>query len=295
MKGGVRMRTFEEHNPVAVTVYFLASAGIAMFSLHPVLLLFSLCGALTYFFVRNGFSGGGHLYTVLLFAVMVCINPLVSHNGVTVLFVLNNNPVTFEALIYGIFAAVMIVSVLYWFRSFSQIMTEDRLLYLFGALSPGLALILSMAMRYIPLFIAQTKKISASQKALGLYKEDNIIDSVRGKVRIFSVLVTWVLENGIVTADSMTSRGYGIGRRSRYSLFRFRVRDAVLIFSTVLLAALTLLGTAGSEFEFYPAITSPEMTAECVIGYAAYAVLCFIPTFIDVKEALRWRGLQSKI
>lgn len=289
------MRTFEEYNPAAVALYFLAAAGIAMFSLHPVILLLSLCGALTYFFVRNGLSGGGHLYTFLLFAVMVCVNPLVSHNGVTVLFVLNNNPVTLESLLYGTAAAVMIVSVLYWFRSFSQIMTEDRLLYLFGAFSPKLALILSMAMRYIPLFIAQTKKISASQKALGLYKEDNIIDSIRGKIRIFSVLVTWVLENGIVTADSMTARGYGIGRRSRYSLFRFRMHDAVLLVSSAVLAVFTLVGTAGAEFVFYPAVSVSELTAANITGYTAYAVLCFIPTWIDVKEALRWRGLQSKI
>ena len=109
------------------------------------------------------------------------------------------------------------------------------------------------------------------------------------------MLVTWVLENGIVTADSMTARGYGIGRRSRYSLFRFRMHDAVLLVSSAVLAVFTLVGTAGAEFVFYPAVSVSELTAANITGYTAYAVLCFIPTWIDVKEALRWRGLQSKI
>ena len=32
------------------------------------------------------------------------MNPFVNHNGATVLFIMNDNPITLEALIYGIFA-----------------------------------------------------------------------------------------------------------------------------------------------------------------------------------------------
>ena len=44
-------------------------------------------------------------------------------------------------------------------------------------------------------------------------------------------LLDFQLENGIITADSMTARGYGIGRRSRFSLFRWRRGDALLLSS----------------------------------------------------------------
>lgn len=155
------MRTFAEYNPIAVAVYFLAVAAIPMFSMNPVILLLSFIGAVLLYFIRNGMKNGRtHMYSLLLFIVMALINPLVSHNGVTVLFVMNDNPVTLEALIYGIAASAMIISVLYWFRSFSQIMTGERLLYVFCALSPKLALVLSMALRYVPLFGSQTKKIN---------------------------------------------------------------------------------------------------------------------------------------
>ena len=104
----------------------------------------------------------------------------------------------------------MIVSVLYWFRTLTHIMTSDKLLYLFGSVSPKLALILSMTLRYIPLFRSQIRKTQQAQKALGLYKEDSIPDNIRGGIRIFSVMVSWALENGVITADSMTARGYGL-------------------------------------------------------------------------------------
>jgi len=152
------MRRFSEHNPIAVAVYFLCVLSVAMFSMDPVILIISLTGALALHFRLQRLSGGRtHLYTLALCLFMTLINPLVSHHGATVLFVMNHNPVTLEALLYGTASAGMIAAVLYWFRSFTCIMTSDRLLYLFGALSPKLSLILSMAMRYVPLFSRQIK------------------------------------------------------------------------------------------------------------------------------------------
>ena len=93
------------------------------------------------------------------------------------------------ALIYGAAAGGMIVTVMYWFRSFTAVMTSDKLLYIFGSLSPKLALLLSMALRYVPLFGHQAHQVSRSQQALGLYKEDNLIDRMRGGMRVFYLLL----------------------------------------------------------------------------------------------------------
>lgn len=290
------MRNFAACNPIAVTACVFAAAGIAMFSMDPVVLALSLAGALGYFLARSGLGEGrSHLYTLALFAVMALINPLTYHNGVTVLFVMNNNPVTLEATLYGLAAAGMVVTVLYWFRSYAQIMTSDRLLYLFGSLSPRLALILSMAMRYVPLFGQQAGKVRQAQKALGLFKEDNIVDTWRGNVRVFSVMVTWALENGIVTADSMTARGYGVGKRSRFSLFRFTGADLALVLAAAALTALTLWGLQGRGVQWYPAFVLPGMTLRAALGYAAYGLLAFLPLIMDAKEALVWRCLRSSM
>lgn len=288
------MRRLERLNPIAVAIYFLLVSGRIMFSMDPVLLCCSLIGALMLHIVLCGFGQRKqHLYSLALFTVMTIINPIFNHNGATVLFVMNNNPVTLEALLYGIAAAGMIIAVLYWFRSFSQIMTSDKLLYVFGGISPKLALLLSMTLRYVPLFSQQAKKISQSQKALGLYKEDNVIDSFRGGLRIFSVMVTWTLENGIITADSMCARGYGTGRRSRYSLFKWRKEDVLFVLLSVLLCGVSFAFDSG--FVFYPVIQTLDFSGGMAAGYLAYGILSLLPVIMEGKEALKWRILTSRM
>ncbi len=288
------MRSFSDYNPIVVAIYFLAVSGIAMFCMHPILLLLSFLGA---FFLYILQKGTGHGFFFLLFIGSALINPLFTHNGVTVLFVINDSPITLEATIYGITAAFMLISVLYWFRSFSHIMTSDKLLYVFSRLSPKLSLVLSMGLRYVPLLQNQAKKIKKTQIALGLYKEDNIIDRIRGKIRIFSIMVTWALENGIITADSMAARGYGIGKRSRFSLFRFRASDLVFLIVILLFSAVTLwsIGVRAIDFIYYPAIKLPSLTVTSVLGYCAYGLLCFLPILIETEVYIKWKYLQSKI
>ena len=290
------MRRFQDHNPVAVAVYYLAAAGVCMFTMEPFMLVISLVGALVSLGVVGELTRWRmHLYTLLLFAAMALINPLVSHNGVTVLLVINHNPVTLEALLYGIAAGGMIVAVMYWFRAFTAVMTTDKLLYIFGSLSPKLALMLSMALRYVPLFTQQVHRVSQSQKALGLYKEDNIIDRMRGGMRIFSVMVTWTLENGIITADSMTARGYGTGHRSRFTIFRWTRQDVLLLVFTLLLTAGTIVGLAERSVAYYPMVSIPPVDARALAGFVCYGLLTWLPAIITGKEALKWRILRSRI
>lgn len=292
------MRTFSECNPIPVAIHLLAVATVSMFFMNPIIIALSLLGAVSFFLVRNGTAHSrSHLILLALFAVTALINPIFSHNGATVLFVVNDAPITLEAILYGIAAAAMLVSALYWFRSFTQLMTSDKLLYLFGKLSPKLSLILSMALRYVPLFGRQAKKIKQTQTAMGLYSDGNIIDRVRGDVRVFSVMVTWSLENGIVTADSMSARGYGTGKRTHFSIFRMRRGDVVLLCIILALFALTCTCAAlgALDFTFYPVTSLADVTPLSLVGYISYGLLVSLPTFIETEDKLKWKYLKSKI
>ncbi len=292
------MRHFSELNPLAVTVYFFCVTGIAMFSSYPLLMIAALLGGVIFFIVRNGSSHArSHIFFLLLFIILALANPLMSHNGVTVLFVMNDNPVTLEATLYGLNSAAMIVGVLYWFRSFTQIMTSEKLLYITGALSPKLSLVLSMALRYVPLFSKQSKKIKDSQTATGLFSDDNIIDDIRGRMRIFSILITWALENGITTADSMAARGYGVGRRTQLRRFHFRRGDVLLLIVSLTLTGITAvaLSLGKLSWNFYPAIehSSPDILGIC--GISAYSALVLLPVIIETEVSLKWKYLLSRI
>ena len=204
------MRDFSEYNPITVAVYYLSIVVIAMFTMNPILHFIAFIGGIMHFCLqKTDHKAGTHIFFLLIGVILSFIRPIFSHNGATVLFVVNDNPITKEAFMYGINAAVMVVGVLYTFRVFSVIMTSDRLLYLFGSFSPKTALVLSMGLRYIPMLRFQRRITAQAQTALGINKDDNAIDRIKGSLNIFSATLTWGLENGIITADSMAARGYG--------------------------------------------------------------------------------------
>jgi len=292
------MRSFSEFDPITVTLWFFSVIGIAMFSGHPLVMSISLAGAILFFIVRNGLRHGrSHLFFLILFIVLALANPIISHNGATVLFVLNNAPVTLEALLYGINSAAMIVGVLYWFRSFTQIMTSEKVLRIAGAISPKLSLILSMSLRAVPMFARRAKQVSDAQKAMGLYNDDNIIDDLRGRMRVFSIIATWALENGIITADSMTARGYGTGRRTQLRRFRFSSSDAAFTLVTLALLGVSAAAVASGalDFNFYPHIEADVNGAAGISGAAAYGALVLLPVIIETEVSIRWKYLQSRI
>ncbi len=292
------MRSFEQYNPAATAVCLLCSALAAMFCANPVMLALSLCGAIALRAVRQDRESAGSVaFCAALLVVTPLFNLLFSHAGSTVLLVVNNRPLTLEALLYGLNTAVMLLAVLLWMRTFSAIMTTDRLMYLLGGASPKLALLLSMALRFIPLFGKQAGRINAAQRAMGMYRDDSIVDSARGGARVFSVLTTWALENGITTADSMRARGYGTGRRTAYTLYRFRLSDGILTAAALIPAAVCAVGvfSGAVSFEFYPRMSNIPGTPMAVATYISCGVLAFIPTFIETEAKLRWRSLRSGI
>lgn len=64
-----------------------------------------------------------------------------------------------------------------------------------------------------------------------------------------SIVVTWALENALDTADSMKSRGYGLPKRTAFSLFRFTLRDGICLGVLATLGGIVLAGslTGGAE------------------------------------------------
>ena len=211
------MNMFSSKHPVVLMMYFAAVVLITMLTLSPVILAISAAGALAYFAaLRGGREFMGNLaFYIPLYILIAVTNPLFSHNGETILFFLNDSRVTLEAVYYGMDMALMLVGVIFWFKCFSEVMTSDKIIYLFGRVIPKLSLILTMSLRFVPLFKQQAVKISRAQKTMGLYSSKSVTDKVLGGIRVFSALITWALENAIDTADSMKARGYGLGGRTR--------------------------------------------------------------------------------
>lgn len=290
------MKSFSEYNPIAIFVFYVCVLIPAMFSQNPVLISISLVSGILYYCIKNGKKSVKGAWMLLLPIIGLIANPLFSHNGASILFFLNNNPVTLESALFGLSSGAAIAASLFWLASFTKIMTSDKLLYIFGSISPKLALILSMTLRYIPLFQKQIEKTNNAQKAMGLYKDDTAIDKIRGGIRVVSVMVTWALENGVITADSMTARGYGVGKRSRFAIFSWRKADYLLLGISLILGLLSCVPMFLGQLSYtwYPLIWAPS-SAFKYVSYIGFAVLSLIPDYLQIKEEAKWKSLTSAI
>jgi energy-coupling factor transport system permease protein len=217
------------------------------------------------------------LWNLFFFCLLVIINPLFNQNGEEVLFYIRNLKVTKEAIWAGVDIALMILSVLFWFNLFNQIITTDKFLYLFGRIIPNTALLLSMGLRYLPLLAKQSERINQAQKALGIY-EEGFFKKIKNYLKTYTALVSWSLENALDTAISMKARGYGLTKRTNFTLYRFRKTDFVFLLLV-----------------FFSAITLILFTIK------AYSSLAFVITFffggamLEIKENWKWHYLKSKI
>ena len=291
---------FSTYHPVVNFVFFAEVLGFSMFLLHPVCLVISLlCGA-GYALCLNGRKAVGLcLKAVLPMMVFTAIlNPIFSHEGITILTYLpSGNPLTLESVLYGLAAAAMLGAVVLWFSCFSAVITSDKFVYLFGRIIPALSLVLSMALRFVPRFGQQLRVVTRAQKCIGRDpSRGSLLHRIKCAGAILSVMVTWSLENGIDTADSMKSRGYGLPGRTAFSIFRFDKRDKQAL---VLLLALGAAVLAGASLEcltwrYFPSVkwsTAPLSLAVL----AAYGALCAFPIILNRKEARKWKALRSNI
>ena len=293
------MKAFGNYHPVVLMVYFLSLLLIAMFVWNPVLQALAMLGGICFCVMlqsRRETASDAAFY-LPLFLMVAVTNPLFSHNGVTPLFFLNGNPVTLEALLYGLAIGVMVVAVMFWCKCYSKIMTSDKFLYLFGKAIPKLSLVLSMALRFVPMFQRQSRKVSRAQKAMGLYSSKGYVSRVRSHMCILMTMISWSLENSMETAASMQARGYGLKGRSNFSLFRFYPRDGVVLAVSILLVGITLLGVAigETEFFFYPRLSTLSTAFFALVVYSAYGFLAFLPFILEVKESIQWNYYRSKI
>lgn len=295
------MKEFKTYHPIVNFTYFLTVIGFSMVFMHPVCLAISLAASLCYSIMLGGKKAikFNLIYMLPLLVITSIMNPLFNHEGVTILCYLpSENPLTLESILYGMSASVMLISVISWFSCFNKIITSDKLMYLFGKIIPALSLIFSMVLRFVPKFKAQIKTVSNAQKCVGRdVSNGSVIQRAKNGIKILSIMITWSLENAIDTADSMKSRGYGLGGRTAFSNYNFSKRDALAL-GTILLLSIYIIANAfvgQMKFRYYPSLKGVEITLQSISVFLAYFLLCVTPIIIEMKEAYKWKLLKSKI
>ncbi len=291
--------TFSSCHPTINFLYFGLVLLFTMCFEHPLARLVSLAGALCYDLYLNGRRAARFslLYMLPMMLLVAILNPAFSHEGVTILSYLpSGNPLTLESILFGVGAALMLVSVILWFACYSTVMTSDKFVYLFGRVIPALSLVLSMTLRFVPKFRAQIHAVSESQRCVGRSVSDgSVLQRIRNGVTILSILVTWSLENAIETADSMRSRGYGLPGRTAYSIYRFDDRDrlALLWLGFCGLTIVAAWIAKGFYWRWYPSVRFAAFDPIVVFFHLVYFALCFTPLAMDLYADHRWKQIRK--
>lgn len=224
---------------------------------------------------------------IVIFAAL--FNMLFSHYGKITLFSVKEINFTAEAFLAGLFAGIMTGAVIMWFMCYNEIVTSNKVLYLFGGIAPNIALLFSMVLNFIPLMAKTANEIKEAHIGLGLE-----IKGVKNAVSRFSALLSICLEKSIETADSMKARGFGKGKRKIYSPFKLRASDAF----TALPMIAMLIYIFVSGFNCYPQISFSSGIYIKSVNYASlyvFGLFALIPLAVDLWEDFKWLMLKSKI
>ena len=290
---------FEKCHPAVNFIYFATViAGMILFQ-HPIFLLISFVCAFIYSMKRNGWKALVFNTVLLPFvAAYAFYYSSYNHFGVTVLQqnMIGNN-ITLESLVYGFVLGFVVAGVMIWFSCVYSVFTTDKVVYLFGKVSPRLSLFLAIILRMVPRIKKEAKKINTAQRGIGRgANQGNLFRRLRNSIRILSMLITWTIDSLTMVSESMRSRGSSLRGRKAFSIYRFDNRDRAYVIGnfaclTVVLMAVMLKQT---DILYDPRIIMTPITSMSYLFYIGYAVFCLMPLGLKLWTEYRfWKARKA--
>ena len=291
---------FEKCHPAVNFIYFATViAGMIVFQ-HPIFLLISFVCAFAYSIKRNGWKA--LVFNVILIPCVVAFAFYYSsynHFGVTVLHqnMIGNN-MTLESLVYGFVLGLVIAGVLIWFSCVYSVFTTDKVVYLFGKVSPRLSLFLSIILRMVPRIKKEAKKINTAQRGIGRgANQGNVFQRLRNSIRILSMLITWTIDSLTLVSESMRSRGSSLRGRKAFSIYRFDNRDRAYVITLFTCLTLIIMGVLLKQTDilYDPRIRMNPITSMSWFFYAGYGIFCLMPLMLEVWTEYRFKKARRQL
>ena len=290
---------FERCHPAVNFLFFAAViAGTVLFR-HPLFLAISFFCGVAYSVQRNGKKAAAFDGCLLpLIAVFALYYSSYHHFGITVLrqnFIGNN--MTLESLVYGIALGVSIAGMMIWFSCVYSVVSTDKVVYLFGRVSPKLSLFLAIFLRMVPRIKGEAKKIHMAQRGIGRgVNQGNLWQRLKNAIRIFSMLITWVIGALATASDSMRSRGSALRGRTAFSIYRFDNRDRAFVIALCSCITLTAMACLLKQTDkaHSPEILWKPITPASIVFFAGYAALCLMPLALELWTEVRFRRARNR-
>lgn len=290
-----RRAEFSTAHPLVCFIFMAAVLIVSMLSYNPVLVGTSFIMAALCVTVLCGVK---RCLQNFLIGVPVClftavIQPIFSGAGDTVLYYINDNPVSAESYVFGLVAGLLLVNVIQWCSCLGILLDSERMMYILGNIAPTLGLTFSMILRFIPLLGQRYRQIHDAQLGMGRCGKNKLSRFAKE----VSILISWSLDSSIETSASMEARGYGKKRRTNYHNYKLKCADIAVIFYIVLLTAFIVAGiiTGKADIYYIPRIIFAGDAVITAVMAMAFIILAVMPLAYEIRGALKWYYLNSKI
>lgn len=291
---------FEQCHPAVNFIYFAAViAAMAAFR-HPVFLVIGLGAAFAYSAKRGGRRAVVfNLILLPLAGAYALYYSSYTHFGMTVLGenAIGNN-MTLESLVYGLVLGLTAAGVAIWFSCVHSVVTTDKVVYLFGRFSPRLSVYLAILLRLVPRIKREARRINTARQGIGRgVNQGNLFQRLGSAIRIFSMLISWLIEALSTAGASMASRGSRLRGRRAFSIYRFDNRDRLLVIAMFACLTLTLMGAmlGLTEAVYDPRIKLPVRSPVSYVLFGGYAMLCLMPLLLELWTEYRFRRAVSQL
>lgn len=221
---------------------------------------------------------------VLFGCVLLLINPLINSEGVHILFYLGERPVTLESVLYGVHNLLLVAALLLVFPSFNLLLDSERILFLFSGILRASALILSMAMRFIPLLTRRARELLQLHGQAG----GSLPTRLRHMGRLLGTLLDWTMEDGMQSSRTLRARGYGGKGRTCYGAFRLTARDAAAL-AFLPAAMLLLVGlrfSGAGKWMYFPVFAPAGFGVMQATGLALLCLFCGYPFWLEAGSGI---------
>ncbi len=290
---------FDSYHPILNFLYF---TGVIIMSIcfdHPAFLL--LTYVMSYLYSAKLYGKKAvvfNLGTILFTFAYAGFYSYYNHFGVTrIAQNFTENYITLESVIYGIVIGIKISGVVMWMECVFKILCTDKIIYLFGRISPKLSLFVSITLRMVPRIAERMKKINTAQCGIGRgIGQGNILKRIVNTVRIIGMTVTWTLENLVESSVSMRNRGYSLKGRTAFSIYRFDNRDRAVVVMFFWMMSVIFFGVLldQTSISYNPEIILNHITPMSFIFYVAYLLFGLLPLLLQIFGEIKFKRLQKK-
>ena len=291
---------FDSYHPMINLIYFVAAITCTVCFKHPIFLTIGYFCA----FVYSVKLGGWKMLLLNLAFFLLAFGYAAryasyEHFGVTVLAVnMIDNQITLESLVYGLVNGFVIATVCMWCCCIFMLITADKIVYLFGRISPKLSLFISILLRTVPRVQVRAKRIEISSEGIGKgIVQGNLRHKFLHLLSLISILITWTMEDFVESSNSMKSRGYSLRGRTAFSIYRFDNRDRSLVI--VFFWCLTVIGMGvllnQTTMYFDPMLIMNPITSLSYVFYAVYALFLLLPMGLQIIGEYQFEKLRRSI